>query len=149
MKNIKKLLFVGALVLGTIGISHAAWGNHQWNITTTTGTFTPIFTRFGYILSIRTSSGTTNSLGDYGMGVSTMPTGQNGSINGAFTDIFTATTTVIPPLYFLTTASSGTTLSSSWYAGTPDGAYVESDLYWIQSSQKNGGANQTTIIWSK
>ena len=146
----KKLLFVGALMLGLFSIARAD-SPRRWNLTVATGTYNSIFTRYGYLLSIQTSAGTENSLGEFGVGYSTQPRLETGGANGAFTNIWSATTTVIPPIIFRTTAtvSSGDSLSGIWRAPTEQGVYVESDFYWNQSAEKSGGARQTTIIWSK
>ncbi len=137
----KKFLFVSALILGTMTMAHAD-SPRRWVVTTVTGTIQKVFEDYGYVKSINIS--TSSIVGSYFAAYSTTP---QLAVNGGagFSDIFTATTTIIPPIVY-----SGTVTVNAWSTGIGDsGAYVGSDFIAVQSNGANGGANKATVIWSK
>ena len=161
MKTMKSLIVALGLLIGIVGVSHAASASQGqgWKVTIVTGTAgTVVVGGSGTKLrKVVLSSGTSAGLGDFIQLYTTAPNTTNGAGSGLWpVPLFVATAAVTPPIVFNTTNTvnaAGANLNNIWSLGECDDCYVEipalGELHYRKSAEISGGANQAAIYWSK
>lgn len=156
----KKILVAIALLVGTVGVSHASRSGGGWRPYTLSASSAQVFTGYGYLNAISQSSACTQ--GDYMVAFDTVAistvTGlgiANSAQELVFSNAFSTTTTLTPPLVFGSTISQAglvaTPANPYWTPGQASGDYLEvfNGLFVWKNTGASGNCDKAVIYWAK